>query len=267
MASNLSTIGFVFEDEDAFRAAMIACAGAAVDQLPCATGNYGIWRSRAGAEIWFHLAAATPDDDGENSIEICGLTPFFEGQSDVALKVTGVIARSGDNPFEGAVTGWVSPDEAGEGSYPIVFDAVDFAAHAGDSWPAIRHVRLAGFARELQAFASEEAYYAARGAPDVEQPKLAAHAFIPVGLFAATQNDKSSGSAPETPLPTALLTGTILEHQTFTNEASGLPFVWLLVESLEATIDIVADPAVINGELRDGGTIETAVWMFGRFLD
>jgi hypothetical protein len=263
MASNLSTIGFVFDDEDGFRSAMMACAEAATVRLPCLSGNYGIWRSRTGAEVWFHLAAAA-----DGTTEIFGLTPFFEGQSEVSLKITGAIEREGDSEFEGAMTGWVSPDQTGEGSYPVVFDAVDFAAHNATAWPAIRRVRLSGFAREMQVFATEDAYYAARGAPDEEHPKLAAHAFIPVGLFAAAQTETGAkGAAPEAPSSAALLTGKILEHRTFTNEASGKDFVWLLVESLEATFDIVADPAVISGNVIDGGTIETAVWMFGRFLE
>ena len=39
------------------------------------------------------------------------------------------------------------------------------------------------------------------------------------------------------------------------------------VESLEATFDIVADPAVVSGTITDGGTIEAAVVMFGRLLE
>jgi hypothetical protein len=152
MASNLSTIGFVFDDEDGFRSAMMACAEAATVRLPCLSGNYGIWRSRTGAEVWFHLAAAA-----DGTTEIFGLTPFFEGQSEVSLKITGAIEREGDSEFEGAMTGWVSPDQTGEGSYPVVFDAVDFAAHNATAWPAIRRVRLSGFAREMQVFATEDA--------------------------------------------------------------------------------------------------------------
>lgn len=263
MASNLSTIGFVFADEEGFRSAMMACASDASAQLKCSCGNYGIWRSRTGAEVWFHFHAG---DDGNT--EIFGLTPFFEGKSDVSLKITGKISRDGDNPFEGALTGWVSPDETGEGSYPLVFDAVDIAAHAASTWPAIRHVKLAGFAREVRVFASEADYYAARGTPDAENPKLAAHAFIPIGLFAAAQEENGDdASAPQHPSSAALLTGKILEHQAFTNEATGQHFVWLLVESLEATFDIVADPGVVTGAITEGGTVEAAVWMFGRVLD
>jgi hypothetical protein len=264
MASNLSTIGFTFADEESFRTAMTACATDATVRLACGPGSYGIWRSRAGAEVWFHLG---PSDDGNT--EIFGLTPFFEGQSEVLLKITGPVERDGDNPFEGALTGWVSPDSSSEGSYAIVFDAVDFAALTDAVWPDVRRVRLSGFAREVAAFVSDEAYYDARGTPDVDHPKLSAHAFIPVGLFAAAQSDEGAEqqTAMQSPASSALLTGKVLEHRTFTNEASGNPFVWMLVESLEATFDVVADPVVISGEITDGGTIEAAVWMFGRMLD
>jgi hypothetical protein len=263
MASNLSTIGFVFEDEDAFRAAMMSCASDVSLQLDCHAGAYGLWRSRTGAEIWFHLGGS---EDGET--EIHGLTPFFEGQSEVLLKITGVVAREGNNAFEGALTGWVSPGDGSEGSYPIVFDAVDFAAHSEAQWPDLRHVRLTGFARDLQAFANDDAYYAARGKPDAEHLKLAAHAFIPLGMFAATSGDEIADPAEATaPASSAVLTGKILEHRTLTNEATGKDFIWMLAESLEATFDIVADPAVVSGVITDGSIIEAVVMMFGRVLD
>lgn len=242
---------------------MTACASESTMRLACSAGTYGIWKSRSGAEVWFHLGAS---DDG--ATEILGLTPFYEGQSEVLLKITGTASRDGDNPFEGALKGWVSPDDGSEGSYPIQFEAVDFAAHSEAAWPDLRHVRLTAFAREMQAFSSDEAYYAARGAPDGDSPKLAAHAYIPLGLFAAAiDGDGSAPAEAATPESSALLTGTILEHRTLTNESTGQDFVWLLVQSLEATFDIVADPAVITGELTDGGTIEAAVIMFGRVLD
>lgn len=261
MASNLSTIGFVFPDPESFRDVMMTCASQSSVQLDCDAGTYGIWRSRTGAEVWFHLGKT---DDG--TTEILGLTPFFEGQSEVVLNITRATSRDGDNPFEGAMQGWVSPDGAGDGSYPILFDAVDFAAHASAQWPAQRSVRLTAFARELEVFASDAAYYAARGSAGDDVPQLSAHAFIPVGLF-ASDNDASAASETVQPVSAAVMTGKILEHRTFTNEISGHDFVWLLVESLDATFDVVADPAVITGTITDGGTIEAAVVMFGRLLD
>lgn len=263
MASNLSTIGFHFADEDAFRSAMLACAAKASDGVPCADGAYGIWRSQTGAEVWFHLGRG---DEGK--AEIFGLTPFFDGKSEVKLRITGAFSDQGESPYEGSLQGWVAPDGEAEGSYPIVFHAVDFAAHRDASWPEVRAVRLSGFAHSIQAFESDEAYYAARGTPDSDSLKLSAHAFIPLGLFnAANDNVNGASDATSGPVTAALLTGKVLEHKTFTNEETSRSFVWLLVESLEATFDIVADPTVISGEIADGSTVEASVVMFGRVLD
>lgn len=262
MASNLSTIGFTFIDEDSFRTTMMGCATESTVRLACGAGTYGIWRARSGAEVWFHLTNAE-----NGSTEIVGLTPFFEGQSEVLLKITESVSRNDDNPFEGALKGWVSPDDGSDGSYPIQFEAVDFAASNTNTWPDLRHVRLTAFARELQAFPSDEAYYAARGEPNSEVPKLAAHAYIPIGLFAADVDGADDASNQPQSESSALLTGKIIEHRVLTNDTTGQEFVWLLVESLEATFDIVADPAIVTGELIDGGTIEAAVVMFGRLLE
>jgi hypothetical protein len=38
------------------------------------------------------------------------------------------------------------------------------------------------------------------------------------------------------------------------------------VESLEATFDILADPDVVVGEIVQGGTVEVACLLFGRFV-
>ncbi len=184
MASNLSTIGFAFANEDEFRTTMIECAANASANLDCAGGTYGIWRSRSGAEIWFHLGKAA---DGE--VEIFGLTPFFSGASDVALDITGPIQRASDNAFEGAFHAWVKSEASAERLYPLVFDAVDFAAHKDATWPSVMRTRLCGFARELAAFPDEATYYAARNGSD--GPQLSCKAFVPIGLFASEQTSES----------------------------------------------------------------------------
>ena len=261
MSSNLSTIGFAFADEESFQESMIACARSAGTGLACAAGAYRIWRSRAGAELWFHTG---PASDGET--EILGLSPFFEGHSEVLLNITKAIKRPGDNVFEGAFYGWVSPDDKGQGSYPMVFDAVDFAARQDTVWPTIKRVRLSGFARELKCFASDEAYLS-----DSEvrpEPRFSATAFIPIGLFAAAEADRAShGKNQPAPSSNALVTGRIAEHRLFTNEVSNCDFHWFLIESLEATFDVIADPQIVKGDIVPGGTIETTCTMFGRFLD
>jgi hypothetical protein len=259
VASNLSTIGFVFVDREEFAAAMTRLAGEAREHLGAAGGLYGIWRSRTGAEIWFQLTG----EAGEGAREIVGLTPFFEGVSDVEVRVTERFQRPEDTPFEGAVTAWVSPGEEGEGAYPIVFDAVDFGAGQGSPDDgALARVRLSGFAREVKAFASPEAYDAAQMA----EPRLAAQCFIPLGLFSSASSEpEASGSTP--PSSSALLTGEVIEHRLLVNEVTGRSFHWMLVDGLDATFDVLADPEVVSGDIVPGGTVEVACLFFGRFLD
>lgn len=262
MASNLSTIGFVFASEQDFEALMSRLAAEAVERLGCGErGDYAIWRSRTGAEVWFHLSAQGRDDPDRH---IIGFTPFFEGQSDVTLKATGAVRRPDDNEMEGAFCAWVSPDESGEGAYPIVFDAVDFAAHAERALPIIWHARLTGFARELKAYPDVTAYAATQD----NEPGFAAQCFIPMGLFSTAMLDAETSEkvdGDETPpASTALLTGRVLAHELLRNEETGFPFHWLLLESLEATYDIIADPEIVSGEIIVGGTVETSCWMCGR---
>lgn len=265
MANNLSCIGFSFAPEvldEAFSGAVERMASEATQRLGCDAGDYAIWRSRTGAEVWVHLSPE--DENGER--EIVGLTPFFEGQSEVSVRLADRIQRPEDNPFEGAWSAWVAPDDDGGGSYPIVIDAVDWAAHATSSLPYDASLRIVCFARELTAFPSEEAFLSGE-----RQVDLAPQAFIPIGLFAAAETGASSEDSDGQPLPppssTALFTGRVLEHATLINEMMGLPFEWLLVESLDATYDVVADPMSVNGEIVVGGTVEVAGWLVGRVLD
>jgi hypothetical protein len=238
MASNLSSIGFDFADAADFQAQMIACAAEASERVGCAAGDYSIWRSPTGAQIWFHIPTLGTEDDAR---DIVGLTPFFEGTSDIALEVVERIVRPDDNAFEGAFRAVVGgPDEG----YPIVFDAVDFAAHAHLALPLRCRARMVGFARTLRAFAHEAAYTEAHSAHG--GLALAPRAFVPVGQF-------TDGAAPTSEV---LLTGRVAEHHALVNEATGKGFHWLVVESLGASFDIVADMDTPEGDLVVGGNVE-----------
>ncbi|MEZ5910101.1 MAG: hypothetical protein R3D31_14985 [Hyphomicrobiaceae bacterium] len=257
MASNLSCIGFSFADNESFVDAMVKLATQAVETLTTPAGDYGIWRSASGAEIWFHLAR-----QGDSS-EIMGLTPFYEGESTVQVALTTALRRPEDNAFEGAFYAWVAPDAEGSGAYPLVFDAVDFAAVDAGTFPLKVDVRLTGFAQELQAWPNEAAYLASNDSED--QATLAPEAFIPIGLFAAAEG-ASDGDEASAPSSMALLTGRVVAHRVLTNEETGDTFHWLLVKSLEASYDIVADPAVVKGPLGVDAVVRIGGAFFGRIL-
>lgn len=257
MASNLSTIGFDFRDMEEMRRTIEELARETVETLVTPQGDYEIWRSETGAEIWFHFAPG----ETEGVREITGLMPYFEGSSEIPMRIERLFQREGDGPLEGAVKAWVAPEAGEDGNYPIVFDAADFAAHASRSAPFEATVRITGFARELRAFHTEDNYYASQS----EDRKFAARSFFPVGMFAGPGTN-GSGSADHPPASHALLAGTVREHHILVNERTGARFHWLFVESLEAAYDIVADPAVVEGEIVEGGTVEVVCWVSGRLL-
>lgn len=267
MASNLSSIGFVFENAEDFQARAIALAAQARERLSCEACEYAIWRSRTGAELWFHLASTEGEADAS---EIIGLTPFFEGQSTVAMRITAAIERPEDNAHEGLLYGWVLSDgQIGGDAYPLVFDAIDFAAHASRPLPAAWNCRITGFCRDLKLHTTSESL------PELgEGARIAPQAFIPLGLFGDGEAETANAASPggdndnETPPePMALLTGIVRAHKILTNEASRRTFHWMRVESLIATFDLVADPEIVSGTIKEGSIVETIAWLFGRVLD
>lgn len=262
MSGSLAAIGFIFDDAIAFRDAMQELAEDASLRLASEAGDYAIWRGASGAEIWFHLAA--PAAGGER--EILGLVPFFEGNGSIAVELTR--KAPGATPHEGSFHAWLDAEGDGDGGYPIVFDAVDYAAQQGLPLPRRVQLRLAGFAHELQAFASAEALHAASDLA----PPLATQAFLPLGLFAAAATaiedaapacDVTATSASSL----ALLTGHIVDWRRHDDAESDQAFHWLRIESLAATYDIVADPAVVRGQIRIGGVARVTCSLAGRVLD
>jgi hypothetical protein len=259
MASNLSSIGFVFDDAEHFQRAMIKCAAEASERVGCAVGDYSIWRSRTGAEIWFHLPLLGTEDSSQ---DIAGLTPFYEGLSDVDLEVVERINRFDDNAFEGALTAQVKDPDGSNDGFPLTFDAVDFTVHSDRQLPFRARARIVGFARHVRAFQDEAAYAADKSGP-LGEIALAPKAFIPVGHFSEAEDGASEQPAQST----ALITGTVSEHRVQINEATGRSFHWILVDSLSTSFDIVADPEIVSGEIAVGGTVEVGAVMIGRLVE
>jgi len=262
MASNLSTIGFDDSNPDELEELLLRLAQEGRARVATPHGDYAIWRSRTGAEVWFHLAPVE-NDTGAVEREIIGLTPFFEGTSNVSINVTEIVKRSDDTMMEGAFHAWVAPDDEGEGAYPLVFDAVDFAAMSHRSLPERWRARICGFAREVSAFADEPSFLSWQD----EEPRMAPRSFIPVGLFAACENDAMEERSTE-PVPTshALIVGKVLAFEKLENEESSKPLYWMSLESLAATYDVVASPDVVEGEIVIGGIVQAGCWLFGRAI-
>jgi hypothetical protein len=64
----------------------------------------------------------------------------------------------------------------------------------------------------------------------------------------------------------AFFTGHILKAEKRINGSSGLPFWWLLLDSLKGTFDIVAAPKSLREEPRVGGIAQGNFWLSGRVV-
>ncbi len=255
----LQSIGFTFANAADFRKTVERLAGEAPERLACPFGDYAIWRSRSGAELWFHLAA--PEGSSQER-EIAGLTPFFEGRSEVPLSQLRRLQPPDDTAFECSLSACVLADGGDGGQFPIIFDVVDAAVWPASRLPQKTTARLTGFASALAHYASEADFIAANAG----RAGVTAQAFLPAGLAAAATANGERDAAMALS-STACIRGRVIEHARLRNEATGQAFSWLFVESCSARVDIVADPDLVRGPITPGATVDVTCWLVGRILD
>lgn len=248
MPSHLSTIGInIGRTKEA--ASILERAAEDAKEHACPNGAYLEWRSDTGAQLWFQMNRRS---------EAVGLNPHFSGPSRLPIIIESRIERGKFNYFDGAFGAWVNdkpgePLEA-EGYYPLIFDCPDFRLYPEFSLPAVAEVQIAAFAHQLSFFDSEEAF-------QEQQTKIAAEAFVPVGLFNADDSDKSP------PRAEAFFNGRLLAVEKRINELAEGEFYWLSVRTFGGTYDVVADPEFIPEEPTVGGIVSGSYWLSGRLTD
>lgn len=170
MPNHFASIGFPAQTEEEIGSYVTRAAdeGEAVE---VEGGRYVTWPVGQDAQLWVQV---------DQSNRFIGMNPHFAGQARMRVALTARVIHPGDNALAGAFHGWADPGNNSEGgAYPFVFDAPDYGLYQALELPTALDVRLAAFAHKLDAYAGEEAFYAAQGG----QPKLAAESFIPSGLF------------------------------------------------------------------------------------
>ncbi len=230
--------------------ALLEKAAENVEEISCGKGAYLRWSCEQGAELWLQL-----DKRGS----IVGVTPYFNGKSEMRVAVTALVGRPDDTPMEGAVYGWADPqgDEPESGSYPFVFDLVDKAVYGNLDYPFVSQVRLSAFAHELSIYESEDSFDEAQE----DEIKFASESFIPSGLF------RPDGETTEPPESHAIFTGHILEARELTNPLTDGRYAWIRVRTLGGEIDVVSDLELIETTPVVGGIASGTFWLCGRILE
>lgn len=255
--SNLSDIGFPTPDEQAVNEMIMHVLEVARPVKCPPRGLYLRYSDPSGAEIYLQ---------GNTSGELIGFNPHYAGKSRRQVGLERVIERD-SSELDGGFYAWADPDpeqviESGE--YPFVFDVPDFRLNDRLRLPALREIQLTAFAsNDFQIFESEETFYNAQE----EEVKLAAQCFIPSGLFNLGENQpEKEETPPPPPMPFGMFAGEIKGFELKTNELSGKPFYWFLIETLGGAADVVADPKLVSAEPPVGGIVSGQFWLSGRLL-
>ena len=248
MPSSFSTIGVpIVESEEEYT----AWATRTVSEgqvVPVGDGEYRVLSSDAGPQLW-----AAVDRRGR----VVGLTPHYAGAARCRGRLTDRISRADESSFDGAFDGWAcddrpaSPDDASSDVTPLLFDAPDALAHRDLRLPAIADVEIAAFAHECTWHLDVDAFRLAQASEDMP---FAEEAFAYLDVFA----DGPDRSA------TAIFSGRVRDTAIRVNELTGLGFRWAAVRTLIGDVDVVADPAVVDGEPTAGGVVIGSFWLSGR---
>lgn len=248
MANHFSTLGFDLRDNVAIRDFIMHTAvGGKWIVLPDG-GAYVLWTPGAGIEMWTQV---DPDR------QIIGFNPHFGGQARIRVGLTSRISRPDDNALDGAFYGWAGVQEGGDpelGAYPFVFDTPDFRAHDEVALPAIVAVQLAAFAHTLKAYSDEEAFRAS-------ETHMAAESCIPSGLFTVSPPGETVPPASQ-----VIFNGHVTAAALLTNPHTSLTFHWARVKTLGGEYDVVADPAIVEGEIVPHGVVSVSGWVSGRIM-
>lgn len=234
---------------------------AATKVLTCGSGEYRIWRSNPGAEIWLHYPRLGGRGAGRSLDpvdDLKGMSVYHRGASSLMLRIDSVTC-SRVNPLDGVCLATIEARQGKGKPAPFTFEMLG-AAMETVTRPTRAKVALTGLAHKVWAFPSENAYLAAtpprrllgRGALTVVKPEE-----VPdVNLIYRTK-----------PGTLWLITGTVKRSIRLVNPITRAPYVWMSLDTDRGEIDLVANPSVIDGDVSSGHTVQTLTAMVGRVIE
>jgi len=249
MANNLTSLGIYVNSPEELIEFLIK-ASKYSERIDCEHGCFEKWMSKTGAELWTHI-----NEEGK----IKGFSLFYNGESNLPVRITEKIEKETYNNFEALLYAWVNPDEDDpySGDYPIAFDCVNFPIVKKMEFPCIKNIKLSAFACELTVYLSEDDYYSKQKG----EQRFASRSFVPSG---ALPPDLDTSKQYEI-FPEAIFTGIILDYKKHENELSGKEFYWIKTETYGGiVIDVVADINLVENEPNKNGVISGRFYLSGK---
>ncbi|NJM35721.1 MAG: hypothetical protein HC850_14645 [Rhodomicrobium sp.] len=182
MTDHFSVIGFKSNSAEQLAEMVSKLPDTGAYSQPCGPGYYYRWHSDSGSELWVHLAKE--HGGGDEKLSIVGVTPFFQGEGRIPVRVMKKRQRPSDNAFEGAVFVEIEPGPRPHQCATVaLLDVVDYAVWANRVTPFLAEAQIAAFPHDLSIFPSEEAFAKVQAK---EKVKFAPESFFASGLFSAS---------------------------------------------------------------------------------
>lgn len=250
MANHFNSIGFQIENEEDV-ARLIEQILQNGDEYESSCSTFITWLVDGGIELTLPI-----DEEGR----VINCNPHFVGQSRMMAGLVNIFQDEEDH-YDRKFLAWSNPSDPRDvesGEYPFVFDLPEYGPlfYYEDQLPLAVSVQLAAFAYHLNCYRNEDEFDAAQD-PEI---RFASESFVPIGLF-------SDGGEFAGDLTEAICCGRVLQAEKRENPVTGLQYWYIHVQTLGGTIDIVADPQVVEGEPVAGGFVQGNFWLSGKIID
>lgn len=247
MPNHFSAIGFTINDVTDINTLVGHMSSSVGEEMACPQGMYLLWRQDPGIELWANR---------NNALERYGVNPHFSGVGRVKVAVTTIVHRVEDYPLESTLIGRMNSDDPNsEETPPVVIDMPDYDLKGDAASPgAVVMLQVAAFAHELACYPTEQIYLDSQE----EEPRFSPEFYIPTSMFT---------TEPGVPRAFSMLAGHVRESRLIVNPHTGQKFHHLVITSLLGTLDVVADPAIVDGQPVVGGVVRGSFWLSGRLVD
>lgn len=271
MCTRLHAIGFPCEMDRRTAQFLSDASLNAKRRVRSQRGEYRIWRSTAGAEIWLHYASPTQRQPGAGAAKpassetfdpigaLSGFSVTHAGDSDIRMQLARTLGIAPANPLDGIGIATLESRVDGEGPIAFTFEMLNYAGERLVRGADVR-LQVTAIAHRLWAFASERDYLAA----------LPSERLIAKGCIA----DVTPGEVPDVPLvyrpkPGALwlLTGDIKRSVRLVNSVTSRPYYLICLATNRGQFDVIANPDTIEGDVSTGHVMQVLASVTGRVIE
>jgi hypothetical protein len=256
LSRSLAAIGVVGVDRRPQSDLLALLAGAASQVFECHHGEYRLWRSKEGAELWFHVARNAGGPSPARAIVpelgIIALTPFHSTRGVVRITVTASVTLQDGNPLAGAYVCYLPSQREGDRALQIVLEMVPYGLTRQVEPPFEAYVELLGLVTDATIYTSLTDYFVR-----VTSSQLVAPGTV-VPQIEGSERDAADLRCM------VVVTGVVTECERLESSLSGLPYWRLIVATERGHFDLVAPEAAFDGKPTVGVLIQAKARLIGR---